>query len=510
MALIPCPVCNPCLDDTIPTTGYQSETPDADNVIAYNYGVPGVVPPLNSPFVQTTCVVSCEAPTQEEADQCAEVGQIECLAAPLSGVQCNVPTTPFFLNTPQTCSSECPDGSFFVFTVPAGTYAAFTQALANTMAQSFACSQVQSSKVCLGDLIPDTGDVGTPYSGEVTATGPGPYRFEIVSGSLPPGLQLQIIDSFHFAVQGTPTINGTYQFKVEAVDTRENFITKLYTITVSGALPNTYILVPETSNGAIPLQFTGCAALGKIFCSDFSLVSSSPDGVTWSPLGTTDQQCEGIGYGQGQFVAVGFPGFIATSPDAITWTDQSPPFIPNSINYVAFLNNLWVAPATDALFTSSDGINWNLIVPPGIDIAWKVDYGNGVWVMVDFAANVITSGDGVTWVVRNSNVVGSLYGVAFLNGIFVAVGSSGSNTPIATRSTDGLVWTPITIPSPVELHDVAAGNNCFVAVDKNGGAWRSADGVTWSLETTLPVANEPLRLFHFHDNVFVSVDYPLF
>lgn len=229
--LVPCDKCSPCLDVTIPTTGFESETPDSNPFIAYNYGIPGIVPPLNSPFDRVNCVVFCEAPTEQQAEQCAEVAQIECLANPPN--ECQLPPgQAVFLNNPQDCVFECPDGLPFVFTVPQGTYAAFTQAQADAMAQSFACSEVAASKVCLSNLSQSEICFGSSATCIASATGAGPYRFTIISGVVPPGMQFISPDTFHFEITGTPTKLGSYSFVVEAVDPRENFITKAYTIGV--------------------------------------------------------------------------------------------------------------------------------------------------------------------------------------------------------------------------------------------------------------------------------------
>jgi hypothetical protein len=58
-----------------------------------------------------------------------------------------------------------------------------------------------------------SGQVGRPYDASIGVRGGVPaYRFELVSGELPPGLTL---DSFHGKVTGTPTQVGSYRFEVK-------------------------------------------------------------------------------------------------------------------------------------------------------------------------------------------------------------------------------------------------------------------------------------------------------
>src|SRR4029077_16013617 len=49
------------------------------------------------------------------------------------------PTTTLFYNRDATCTINCPDGTPFVYTVAAGTFASFTQSDADSQALAYAC-----------------------------------------------------------------------------------------------------------------------------------------------------------------------------------------------------------------------------------------------------------------------------------------------------------------------------------------------------------------------------------
>lgn len=69
-----------------------------------------------------------------------------------------------------------------------------------------------------------------PYSQQLSANGGiGPYKFVIVSGSLPPGLTL---DPDTGVVSGTPTQPGEYTFTVQASDSKGDYGRRTYTIKV--------------------------------------------------------------------------------------------------------------------------------------------------------------------------------------------------------------------------------------------------------------------------------------
>lgn len=69
-------------------------------------------------------------------------------------------------------------------------------------------------------------------------------------------------------------------------------------------------------------------------------------------------------------------------------------------------------------------------------------------------------------------------GVAYGNGLFVAVSSSGTGNRVMT-SPDGLTWTSRTSASDSNWQAVTFGNNLFVAVGTNA-VMTSPDGITWT------------------------------
>ena len=125
--------------------------------------------------------------------------------------------------------------------------------------------------------------------------------------------------------------------------------------------------------------------------------------------------------------------------------------------------------------------------------------------------DVMTSTNGVNWTVGSTDVQVTFKGLAYGNGLFVAVGdsttgfslitssgdtfvTSGGDTLIAdpgfrvATSVDGITWTQRMAPARYAWSSVAYGNGLFVAVaNGNGGTTQvmtSSDGITWTLQTT--------------------------
>jgi len=114
-----------------------------------------------------------------------------------------------------------------------------------------------------------------------------------------------------------------------------------------------------------------------------------------------------------------------------------------------------------------------------------------------------------SWTWRNPlPTANNLYGIAYGNGLFVAVGASGT----IITSNDGLNWTLRHLgPSPVSLSGVAYGNGQFVAVgnsvtDGTGAVLTSTDGINW-VQHAQGTNNLALKGIAFGDGQFVAVGY---
>ena len=90
--------------------------------------------------------------------------------------------------------------------------------------------------------------IGFPYSQQMTATGgTAPYKFFIKSGSLPSGLTM----STGGLISGTPTLLGTFNFVMQAIDGFNGYGERAYAFTINtGVLTgfNTYLTTVVAPN----------------------------------------------------------------------------------------------------------------------------------------------------------------------------------------------------------------------------------------------------------------------
>jgi hypothetical protein len=95
---------------------------------------------------------------------------------------------------------------------------------------------------------------------------------------------------------------------------------------------------------------------------------------------------------------------------------------------------------------------------------YGVTYGNGLFVAVGESGTILTSPDGITWTDRSSGVTVYLNGVTYGNGLFVAVGQSGA----ILTSPNGITWTNRSSGVTNNLYGVTYGSGLFLAAGGSG------------------------------------------
>jgi sugar lactone lactonase YvrE len=195
----------------------------------------------------------------------------------------------------------------------------------------------------------------------------------------------------------------------------------------------------------------------------------------WLSPNPTGNHLNSFVYGGGQFVGVGNAGEIITSPDGATWTSRESGITDPLARVVYDGAHFW-AISSAALLTSSDGAVWTKKKAPAnlLDIA----AGNSLLVAIVGPAatgqpyRLSFSPDGSNWTSSDSTV--QPLRILFANGVFVAVNSEGH----ALSSTNGLTWITTQLPDVTSAPFFVAGNGSFL-VSSGTKTYLSTDGTTW-------------------------------
>jgi len=298
---------------------------------------------------------------------------------------------------------------------------------------------------------------GTSASFTMTYTNGDRGEATGVSVALPSGTGL-VIDSNSC---GTPSAPVTLPISGSCV------VTATYTPPIGTTGLQSFTTTLSYDQGAdVPLETSTTVrtavyiAVGGNFQGGNGIILTSPDGITWTQqtTGVPDADLINVIYANNQYVAVGGVGTILTSSDGVTWTERSRTFS-SLYREVIYANNQYVAVGSQngnsfgASLTSSNGISWTTHSIKDNEAFLSITYANNQYVTVGNAGTILTSPDGVTWTERvalTGNI--RLNEVIYANNQYVTVGGNfqGGNGTILT-SPDGITWTQQTTGVPNAL-----------------------------------------------------------
>ncbi len=239
------------------------------------------------------------------------------------------------------------------------------------------------------------------------------------------------------------------------------------------------------------------AASGDLPSRDLRSGDSSPDLTPQDrPRDAADGQPTSVWYGSVVVVGVGNDGRRLVSADGNSWTDIRDATGnrdgPKVLRAAAYANDVLVAvggacaPVCTSRIMTFDGRSWTEInVPPGQGRLNGVAYGNGIWVAVGLSGPVLRSVDnGQTWTPtafagKPNGLRAVAFGAVGGKDMFVAVGEGYTRV----RSLDGLNWSDVQAPVGTDgFNALAIAGNVAVAVGggaSGGRRMRSLNGTTW-------------------------------
>ena len=155
----------------------------------------------------------------------------------------------------------------------------------------------------------------------------------------------------------------------------------------------------------------------------------------------------------------------------------------------------------------ADGTTWTARSAAEANQWSSVTFGNGTFVAVSNSGTnrVMTSTDGITWTPR-SVPASSWASVTYGNGVFVAV--AGFGTDRIMTSPDGVTWTPRG-SSTDSWAGITFGNNTFVAVAAMGTnrVMTSTDGITWTNRSVPTGGIQGWSAVTWGNNKFVAISF---
>lgn len=129
--------------------------------------------------------------------------------------------------------------------------------------------------------------------------------------------------------------------------------------------------------------------------------------------------------------------------------------------------------------SSVDAVTWTQRYGPGGVIRVDAEHNGTMWVIVGNSGSIETSLNGISWTSRTSGTSQNLISVNWLNSTWVVVGANGY---IGT-STDGVTWTSRTSGTTSQLIDSTYGGGTYYVLTADGNFYYSTNLSTWTAWT---------------------------
>ncbi len=194
---------------------------------------------------------------------------------------------------------------------------------------------------------------------------------------------------------------------------------------------------------------------------------TSPDGITWTdhnlPANFNLQKV--IIAHNGNYIAVGDLGDILTSIDANTWV-QNTPTTAKLNGIAASTTTTFIVGANGTALSSPDLLTWTQQTLPNLGVKELTDivFGNNQFVAVGTASLIYTSPDSITWTERTLAQQHNFTGVTWDGNQYLAVGMLGE----ILTSIDGITWTVQTSVTVNNLSAITSDSIKAVAVGTFG------------------------------------------
>ena len=290
-------------------------------------------------------------------------------------------------------------------------------------------------------------------------------------------------------------------------------------LTVTTAHLGSWVGVTTPAGGGWQAVAAGAGTVVAVGIASPYIMASTDNGATWTAHnpGTTIP-LRGIAYYNGVWVAVGIKSqnvYALYSSNLTSWTSVQLTTVGTSGTAAICAGpNQFVIGSTDntnfvGFWTSTDGASWTnhaTTIPLNVS---GIAYGNGLYVCCG-TGWIGYSSDGASWsTVWPGHLFPSVTydGIAFGNGVFVAVAEDASTAHVVIVTANGTTFTLANDPTNSGYwQGITFGDGHFLAVGLNGpakGSMSSTDGLSWGYISTI-AGN--YRGICFLNDTFVSVN----
>lgn len=212
---------------------------------------------------------------------------------------------------------------------------------------------------------------------------------------------------------------------------------------------------------AVGGQFNSGTVMGRIL--------TSANGIDWTSCDThVLSEIIDITYGNGLYVALTSRGYILTSTDGTVWT-ESTANVSTDVRKITYGNSKFVILGSNGnLYTSPDAVTWTSGSYGSSFNMNDICFNGALFVAVGDNGTILTSQDAITWTTRIAGMGRTYDTVAYCYGrVIASSGNSESLKALMSESNNGLTWAFYESVTGNRIYGFAYGNGTYVAVGQN-------------------------------------------
>ena len=231
------------------------------------------------------------------------------------------------------------------------------------------------------------------------------------------------------------------------------------------------------------------------------IILTSQDAKNWTKqTSDTDLDLIGVHFDSktGQIIAVGGntdfadpnnsnTGIILTSPNGIDWSPQGSTFNHVYRSLASSGKETVVVGQSGIIRTSADLKQWDSQTNGSLNAVFDMVSTDNQTVAVSEHGEILTSYDGRSWASHNSGIISNLYAITWTGSQLVAVGGEISATSggVIMSSTDGINWINRTPAGSLGLlTDIAWTGSQLIAIGAKGLLLTSPNGIDWTTQNS--------------------------
>jgi len=242
-------------------------------------------------------------------------------------------------------------------------------------------------------------------------------------------------------------------------------------------------------------------------------IKTSPDGTNWTQRYLGGQRLNDIVYAEGKLTVVGHGGAIFSSTNGIDWQPENSGTV-NHLESIAYGNGYFVAVGDsdpNSVLTSPDGETWTDYggALPSWQSMTDIDYLSDRFVANGWYSNHRSStNNGISFDYENLSETYRAPAMAFGNGYYfsggVIQGGDRADEDVNLISLKGTEWYEIVTPSQDNREAAIFYNHRFITVGANGSIWISPEIVASSVRPTIDILTFPTTVTYDVATVDIS------